>query len=227
MPRSSADGVPSVLRSAEAWLRGDLSSRQARALIVAAGVVTTVVVLLAISRYGPGLTADSVHYVATARNVMAGHGFESIGSRAYTSWPPAMPVTLGLLTLTGRDLVWSAGVLNAVAAGATVVVAGLWILGIVRRRWLAVAGALLVATSQPLLYVSKHLWSEPLFILFAALSLWCLGRYLTSASWRLLFVTAILVSLACLTRYLGVTLIGTGALLILLLLRAPLGSTLR
>src|SRR5947207_8141437 len=60
------------------------------------------------------------------------------------------------------------------------------------------------------------MWSETLFILFLLLFMMAMHRYLQSNSRKALMAAAIITSVACITRYAGIIIIGTGGIFILL-----------
>jgi hypothetical protein len=79
---------------------------------------------------------------------------------------------------------------------------------------------LCVVLSGPLLLVSKMLWSEPLFILLTVLFLWRIHACLRSPTLGRLILAGVLAALAAVTRYIGVTVVMTGCILLLLSSRA-------
>ena len=72
-----------------------------------------------------------------------------------------------------------------------------------------------MALSPILFNVAIYAWSEPLFILLTVLFLLILNAYLKKKSTGLLLLLSSVATLACLTRYMGVALILTGAAAIL------------
>ncbi|HZY39704.1 MAG TPA: hypothetical protein VFE53_23780 [Mucilaginibacter sp.] len=99
-----------------------------------------------------------------------------------------------------------------------------WFLVLFRVEAIIVAGTssykrLILAAiilSPGLLEIYTYLWSETLFILeilFFVLVYW---RYLQSHTLNSLAWVAIITAIACITRYVGITIIGTGGLMLLL-----------
>ncbi|MFO7898048.1 MAG: hypothetical protein R6V58_03185 [Planctomycetota bacterium] len=188
--------------------------------------MATALVLVAISRYGPGLSPDSTNYVAAARHFRAGEGFRGYDGTPFVKWPPLLPMALAAFGLAGSNIIWVGGVLNAVAYGAIVFVSGRMLYRYSRGSAPVILGTLCVTFSLPLFRVCTMLWSEPLFILLVLLSLWQLNRFCHQPSSGRLVRSALLVSAATLTRYTGVTIGATGCVLILFLLRVPLRKRL-
>jgi hypothetical protein len=85
--------------------------------------------------------------------------------------------------------------------------------------WLPLVGGLLLLT-VPMLEVHAYALTEPLFLLLLVGSVWFLARYLTAVEETTavsplhpyLIYTAILLALACLTRYAGLAFVGAAVL---------------
>ena len=73
-----------------------------------------------------------------------------------------------------------------------------------------------IVLSPGLLEVYSMVWSETLFIIWLLLFMIVMHRYFQSYSRKALIAAAVIASLASVTRYAGVTIIGTGAILLLL-----------
>ena len=131
------------------------------------------------------------------------------------SWPPLYPLILTLFTILGSNPLEAVRLLNAVTVALTVLVASSWLLTRISRRLFAFLGILLTTFSSPLIFVSAHLWTEPLFVLFTVLCLIMIDEYLRGRR-RLLLVAAFLAGLTWITRYAGITVVISGAILILL-----------
>ena len=166
---------------------------------VAAGVA-----LLLVSRHGPYLSTDGLHYVGTARNLLDGEWAAPPGSTALGNFPPLFSLVLAAVGLLGPDPLTVAQYLNPVVGALVVLVVGL----LVRRAggsvWQAAGAQLLVATGVDFLAFSASALSEPLFVLLVLLTVW--------AQWdRRIAVAALCAGAACLTRYLGVAVVAAGA----------------
>ncbi len=168
--------------------------------------------------YGVGLELDSAHYIGVAKKILVGEGFtEPFGGGQYNGWAPLYPALLaaaGFLVFDPRDV---AGLLNAVIFGLTIFVAGRWLRRRIYSRFLVAWACLAVVLSIPLTRSASYAMSETTFILFATLSLIRIDGFLLGGKRTDLVWAAVFTALACLTRYLGVTLIA--AVLPLLLLR--------
>jgi len=191
------------------------STRTAAGVIIGVSVLGFFVVMIATTRYGPGVNPDSANYIAAAKSLLAGRGFVRYDGDPFVHWPPLFPSVLALLELTGIDPVVGARWLNAGLFALVIAVSGTWFLKVTRRPVMAAVGTLALL-SVPLLDISVHVMSDPLFVLLTILALWKMQDFLASPGVGPVLTGAVLVALACLTRYLGVTLAATGCVLLLL-----------
>src|SRR5574341_2011038 len=84
------------------------SSLQKNAFWIFLSVLAVVAMILggvATSKYGAGVAADSVKYLAVAQSLLAGKGLRDHLGRHLLSWPPIYSMILaGLSLLTGLDV---------------------------------------------------------------------------------------------------------------------------
>ena len=191
--------------------------RHCMLLLAALAVTGAGIVLLHGAVYGVGLPWDSVNYIGVARNLLAGELWVEFHGGTYARWGPLYPALLAAPGLLGFDPYAVAGPLNAFLFGLTIFVAGHWMRQRIASRLLFLWTCLAVTFALPLITFASIALSEPLFILFVVLALFYADRFLrgghgTSLIWAVLFT-----ALACLTRYIGLTLVIT--LLPLLLLQ--------
>lgn len=93
--------------------------------LVLLALVGAILILLSTSRYGAGLSPDSVGYIGTARNLITGAGFISYGGSPTVEWPPLYPALLALVGGTFEtDPLLLANVVNALIFGLIVYVGG-------------------------------------------------------------------------------------------------------
>ena len=185
--------------------------------LLASSLFAAVLVLIRTSGFGAGITHDSVAYVYAAESVISGKGFVYFGyGTPFVQWPPLFPVLLAGAQWLGIDMLEAARFLNAVVQGLILLFSGIWLSGRLKSKVLFVAAQLTLVFSMPLLYVAGYVWTEPLFILFSILFLTMLGDYSTSRRRADLLWASVFCALACLTRYIGVTLIAAGVIILLL-----------
>ena len=171
-----------------------------KALLVAAAALGAGLVLLRLASYGPGMWWDAVNYITVARNLPAGGNF-----LVYS--PPLYPAMLAGGGLFGVDPYAVAGPLNTLIFGLTVLVAGWWLRRHMHSRFLWLWGCLSIALALPLAEIASHAMSESVFILFVTLALTQVDAHLRGGGRAALVRAAAFSALACLTRYMGVSLI--------------------
>ena len=185
-------------------------------LLAAIGALGAALVLLRTAPYGPGAGWDSAGFVSTAHNLLAGGGFTMFdGSPYFRDAVPGFPLALALAGLFGPDPYDAAGYINAAAFGLTAFATAAWVRSRTGSRLLAIWAGLACALSPALGASAATVMTEPLFVLFAVLSLYALDRRLAGGGRSLLLAAAACAALACATRYLGLALAASGAALLL------------
>ena len=175
-------------------------------LVLSAGLGVGLALLRQAS-YGPVLGWDGINFIMVARNLLAGDGFADLYHEPMVLWPPLYPAMLAGGGLFGIDSYSLAGPLNAVIFGLTVLVAGWWLRRELRSRLLWLWGCFSIALALPLVDMASQIMSETAFILFITLSLTQLDAHLKNGSRASLIWAAAFGALACLTRYMGASLI--------------------
>jgi len=175
------------------------------------------------------LTLDSVVYVDAARNLLGGKGYVSraLECIALTWTDSALPVTrfppllsgaiAALAGLLAIDPATAGRWLNAFLLGANSLLVGLAVLRFTRgSRSVSALGALLAMGSPVTLDIHTLVVTEPLFILLGIGGLLLVISYIATGSRCDLAAAAGSIGLACLDRYIGISLAATGAIGILL-----------
>jgi hypothetical protein len=182
------------------------------ALAGLSGLGALLLVGIALIPYGPGITPDSVHYLSAAENLRRGIGYatsvvpwDGPFPRPVVEWPPLYPLALAAVTALGG------AVAGPWALNALLLAAGTWQVARLSEP-ASLLGALIFLVSPAVVMVHGYAWSEPLFLLLVLLSLKAQERLLAESGPARLASAAALTGLACLTRYLGVTLAVSGAL---------------
>lgn len=143
-----------------------LESRQTfRWAMAGVGVAGVLVIVVATSRYGVGLSPDSANYLWAAKNLMLGLSLVSADGAPLTSWPPLYPVALAVLGTLGVEPWDGARFLNAVAFGLLIYLTGLTLARTVRSRTLALLGAAGLIAAAPLVRIASTAWTETTFSL--------------------------------------------------------------
>lgn len=157
--------------------------------------------------YGPGISPDSIVYLSTARNILAGNGFFT-EDRPMTHYPPAYPLLLAASRLAGSDALQSARWLHAVLFAINAVLIGILAYVSARKNLIAAISAVILFLShESMLDIHTMAWSEPLFITFSLAAVIVLVFYLSKPRFMMLIATGIFLGLALSTRYVGITLL--------------------
>jgi hypothetical protein len=180
------------------------------------GVLGSLLILLGTSRYGVGLSPDSASYIAAARSLLAGRGYLDYTGDPLVLFPPLYPTLIALGTLLWPDPISVARYANALSFGLIVFLSSRWLTRQSNSLLPPLIGSLLVLLSVPLIRVSVYAWTECVFILFTLLFLLQIERYRGSSKDMDVLLSAAFAALAFLMRYIGFTVILTGAALVLL-----------
>ena len=177
--------------------RGMTGPRPAHtAVLVGVIALAGVVGLHHATRWGAGITPDSVVYVGAARGLLAGHGVARPGGksaefRPVTHFPPLYSATLAAAGLLGLDPLGAARPLGYLLLACNVGLVGF---GLFRatggRAAPTLLGAALTAGSAQLLKVHGSALSEPLFLLLGFSGALVLVAHLEVPGRRRLFIAA-------------------------------------
>ncbi len=177
----------------------------------------------------PAVSPDSIQYLSAAQNLASGRGAVTTitslelpqNSVPFTTWPPLFPLLLSWGVEEGRaPIAWARTLqlLILVLSFLPLAILSWWVAG-PRWAWLVLA---IAACSRPWLQLSSFVWSESLFLGLTLVALVCLVRGVaaprterearSTLAW--LFAAGLFVSLATLTRYLGIAWIAVGVAVI-------------
>jgi 4-amino-4-deoxy-L-arabinose transferase-like glycosyltransferase len=165
-----------------------------------------------------------VTYLSLARNIGNGNGYIDFTGLPNTTFPPLFPALLVAGHLAGISMQQAVRVLNAAAFAAVAVVSWLLLRRVVARAWISGAALILIGMSPAVLNTAYHVWSDALFCALALLCLLLLGRAVdlgaepgASARDRLvgLGIAGLVAGAAMMTKYVGVSLVLTGMLVVL------------
>ena len=193
-------------------------------LLAAIGGAGSMLLLLRMATYGVGIGGDATLYISTAQNLAAGEGFIDYTGTPYAagSAAPLYPVTLWIITSLGFNIFEVAKWVNAVAFGLLIFVTAIWLKSLIHSRFVIVCASCTCALSTSLAEVSAYAQTDILFTLFSIISLLYLNNFLKYNKSYLLVIAALGAACAFLYRYIGVTLVGSGILVILIRKGVPL-----
>ena len=171
-----------------------------------APLVAGALVLIA-TRQDPLLSPDSITYLSVADHIRSGHGLTDFTTKPMAVFGPVYPL---LLSPGGRSLVW------ATFIGVASIAIGSVLMGMLLHRRarpaIALAGALAFGASQGFVRMASVVWSESPYAAIALATLLVLSR--TPLTTRIAAIGGVLAGVGFLTRYAGVGLIASGAVMV-------------
>jgi len=162
------------------------------------------------------MTSISGDIVSAARSLAALQGYVQHDGRPYVEYPPLLPTILAPIKLIGIDPVHSVRFLNAFCFGLIIFVAGRWLCRSIDSLALALLGTAAVVLSLPLISVTNYAWSDPIFALFLLLFVFEIEKYLENGEAASFYLSICYAALCCLARYIGVSAILTGMILLII-----------
>jgi 4-amino-4-deoxy-L-arabinose transferase-like glycosyltransferase len=174
---------------------------------------------------------DSFFYVSAAKNLVNGAGLGRLQPDGQliplTHYPPFYSWCLAALSLlAGGDVLDAARWLAGLTFGVNIFLFGWMTYRLLQSRWAGMAAALFVLVSPVLIAVNIEALTEGLYLDLMVAGLFVLAGALKNLGWRQMILAGILVALACLTRYVGSTLIVAGLVALFFLSRQPLRKRL-
>jgi hypothetical protein len=177
------------------------------------------------SRWGIGVTHDSIFYLSSAGNLVNHNGLQwsaSDGSlHPLTHFPPLYSLFISLIMVFGIPDTMAATWLAAILLGLNVFTAGYLVYHFSRSMILSILAALSLAVATGFINLHLIALSEPLFIWMILCSIGALGVYFEKPSRKLLLLAAFLAALSVLTRYVGLAVVATCFLAIAAIERTP------
>lgn len=195
-------------------------------------IASIILIISVTSKCGPGISEDSVAYIAAARNMLNGKGlsvlFDLKGNQLnlwlpvrdgelyhILPWPPLFPFIISIFGFVGFNLIESARWINAILFGANIALILLIIRKYTRSLLLIIFSSIIFITFRHMLQVHSYVWSEPLFLFLSLLGFYFLFYFLENSKIYNFLISSLSFSLAFFTRTLGISLIATGVIAIL------------
>lgn len=169
-----------------------------------------------ISSYGLGTSRDSAEYLLTSLNVAKGIGFVSFSGDPYILWPPLYPILLALIQrISGLNPLESAIALQWVTFGwISVLISWLFSKLFPDSFLLAFMGNAIAGTGVALTMLFQSAGSDYLFIALILSFMYYANDYMIHNHVRTIWLMTLLSALAMLQRYLGVSVLVTGFLIV-------------
>ena len=158
--------------------------------LIVLSILGVALVFINTATYGPGISSDGMDYLSTADSLIRGQGFTNFHGGVYILWPPLYPLVLaGLHVLTGLDPFVVGWILNALALGVTIFLAGILLQLCFpdRLAWPAL-GALLTLFFLSYLVSASNIASDPLFIVLVLAFFLACHHYLTTSGRQALWL---------------------------------------
>src|SRR5689334_17620275 len=134
--------------------------------------------IIASAVYGAGVAADSIRYLSTAENFLAGRGLVDYTGWPLVWWPPLYPLLLaGISFVTRLDVLEAGWILNILTYGMNIFLSGV-LFEKTLRGWpvFKYLASLFVFLSPSLLSMHSAILSEPLYLTFTLLFLLALSN---------------------------------------------------
>ncbi|MFD0750222.1 hypothetical protein ACFQZS_08730 [Mucilaginibacter calamicampi] len=184
---------------------------------VIAAVAGFFIIQLYTAYSGIGVSPDSIMYASAGRSLVDEGALITFNGLPLVDFPVFYPTFLAsVIFITGIDPFTFGPVLNGLMFATLLYLCG-WIM----QRFVATTHLykclVLVAIilSPALLQIYTYLWSETLFILLSIVFMVIFRKYMATRSIAWLLAAALVASVSTVTRYAGVTIIGTGGFILL------------
>lgn len=186
---------------------------------------------LVMTRHGVGTTDDGDTYLGVAHNLATGHGltvpYENVldqlspavahsfrGAIPLTLFPPLFSIVLAPFDAVGIAPGDALRVLNPLWLGMTFALVGVLGLRITKGSIALAAGTALLCMQAYFLQLFGFVQSEPLYLVTSLAALLVVARYLAKPTRGLLIGFVVLAAAASCTRFVGISVIVAGALVI-------------
>jgi hypothetical protein len=187
---------------------------------------SAILVGIASTHSGPGVSPDSTSYINAAVNINNGRGyvvdlsspFDTNSNSPLTLWPPGYSLMISLLMSAGLSVIDAAKMVPILSFG-FLVCTTYWIGNSIGGRTMAILFSLLTLTHMPIVRIATLAMSDMPFTLCATLAIAVMIQYMSAdvqREMRYLVTAGILTAMAIFIRYIGLLFFFAGLLLILL-----------
>lgn len=173
-------------------------------------------VLVTTYPYGPGITSDSIHYLTSARHLLAAGALTTYTDEPLVSYAPLLSIVYALIGFSGLGLQLAARLLSAFSFAAVVWITWRWLEEMRLSFKVLWCSVLLVLLARPLLWYAPYALSELPFIALTMCALWQAWRYTQNGDRANLIASGVCAGLSALMRWIGVTTIGAVGVFMLL-----------
>ena len=181
-------------------------------MIVSIAFLGAAHILIRTSLYGVKISTDSRAYMGFAEAII--HG--GIHGERLVWYPPFLSMLLAFFGLLNVNLVETARFINIIAFGLIILLVGHYLSRHIRSHFFVVGATFTIMLSFPIISVSSYALTETLFILLMLLALVQMESFWSGRTAKSgLMLSSVFSALAPLTRWIGITVIATGIILIL------------
>jgi hypothetical protein len=191
--------------------------RQPLILEILIGIISSIFLLIATQNYGLGYTNDSINYIRIGENIWRGNGFYYNNGLPFVRYAPLYPMILSISHFIGVDTLTYARIIHIFLYGFFIAILVYWFRKLGNSGSSLLLGSIILLGSRPVFMMSSKIWTELFFIFLSSIFIISFSKYLVSQDNKRVFfaISIFSVMLACLMRYVGITLIITGSLLII------------
>jgi hypothetical protein len=189
-----------------------------------AALIGFFLILIFSKHSGIGASPDSVTYIAAARHMVHGMGFNSFDNLPVVDFPFAYPFFLTIISFfTSLDPLQFGTGLNGILFGLLLYTCGSIMNGFHKTTgWYKRILLLCILFSPALQEVYSMLWSETVFLILILFFILSITNYLKFKTNKWLWISAGICALTCFTRYAGVFMMLTGGAIIFFNKKNPL-----
>lgn len=168
--------------------------------------------------FGPGLGTDGARYLSSAYNFLQGQGFIDYHARPLTQFPPVYPLLIAAASfMSGSDVFIAVRYLNILLLGIAIILAGLLLKKLFPSKLAySIAAGIFLATSPSLIRIAANILSDILFLDLVLAFLLIAPKKEEDFSPCRIFLFTLIAIIAPLTRYVGLSLIIAGSLLLII-----------
>ncbi len=191
----------------------NLKTSQIQKLIIWFPILLSVGIYWTMTRYGIGLTPDSISYIGIADSIKEGKGllvpYGFPPNLQLTQFPPIYPLIIALFSFLGFPIINSAQLLNFIFLLFFLLISN-EILKLINPDifWTRFALLSFLSFSATSLIIFSMAWSEPLMMTLGLAAFLLLIKNEKKQNKLVMFIVGMLLALAVLTRYAGVTFLG-------------------
>jgi len=174
------------------------------------------------TKNGLELTEDSVSYLCAAKNLITEHRLSALESFDKPTLfvpmmhhAPFLSFLIAGLNFFNIEILNAARYLNILFFFLSILLIGSIVYGSTLSLLAAIFAVTIFLFSRVILTIYLMVWSEPAFIFFEISGLFLLAAYLQKQKLSFLLASSAFISLACLTRYAGASLIIAGIVILL------------